>query len=104
MFDTVGLNRVMGSLFNIELKKLQDDGLDIKAVKPVTFISIDTFLLIQHLLRDKKIDLGDLIELYHKESDTGATGFISFSDYIINYLGNRLGQWRSQELLYLLFK
>lgn len=104
MFDTVGLNRVMGGLFNAELKRLQADGLDIKTVKPVTFISIDTFLLIQHLLRDKKIDLGNLIELYHKESDTGATGFISFSDYVINYLDNRLGQWRSQELLHLLFK
>jgi hypothetical protein len=104
MFDTAGLNRVMGSLYNSELKKLEADGLDIKRVKPITFISIDTFLLIQHLLRSKKINLAELIELYHKESDTGATGFISFSDYVIAYLDRQLGNWRSQELLHLLFK
>lgn len=104
MFDTVGLNRVMGSLFKTELEGMQADGLYTSVVKPVTFISIDTFLMIQHLLRNKKIDLASLIGLYHSESDAGATGFVSFSDYLITYLDNRLGQWRSQELLHLLFR
>lgn len=36
--------------------------------------------------------MADLIELCHKEFDTGMTGFISFSDYVINYHDNQLGQ------------
>jgi hypothetical protein len=67
-FSALGFNYVIDSWFQIELKKIEAEGLDISRVRPLTVIFIDTLILYADFLKLKKVSLEDLLEAYAKHS------------------------------------
>ena len=65
-FNLAGLNVIVNSWFQDELKKLEKDGLNIKNVSPLTIIDIDTLIFYQDQFKVRRITLNTLIEGYHK--------------------------------------
>lgn len=63
-FNSPGFNFLINYWFDIELKHLNKEGIDISKVKPLTIINIDTLILYSDFLKLKKATLNDLIEAY----------------------------------------
>lgn len=115
MFDAPGLNVVLNSFFQQELKKLADAGLSIERVKPLVLINIDALIQASPHLQKGNIQFIELLEehlghLIVKESDEPMTyedletihkaSMLPFYHHMKSYLSNKLGEdWRSQDLL-----
>lgn len=65
-FNSPGFNFLINYWFEIELKILKDEGLDISRIRPLTVINIDTLILYSDFLKLKKVTLNELIEAYIK--------------------------------------
>jgi hypothetical protein len=65
-FNVVGLNVIINSWFKAEIAKLTEAGLPTNKVKPLVIIDIDTFILHQDLLKDKKIRLESILDKYYE--------------------------------------
>ena len=48
------------------MTKIQDKGINVSKVRPITIINIDTLILYADFLNSKKITLNDLIDAYIK--------------------------------------
>lgn len=103
-FNLAGLNVLLNSWFQEELKKLEQEGLVVKKVRPITIIDIDTFILHQDVLRDRTIKLENIIESYfehvtlqEKKKYVGQTHAYQhvertvtpFSIFLSNYLAHK---------------
>ncbi len=67
-FYAAGFNYLLNLWFNKELQVLKSEGLAIDKIQPITVITIDTLILYADFLREKKMDLRDLIVGYKKNS------------------------------------
>jgi len=65
-FECPGLNSLVNFWFDIEMKKLQEEGVIINGVRKITIINIDTLILYADFLREKKQTLNSLIDEYVK--------------------------------------
>jgi hypothetical protein len=63
-YDVIGLNHIVNTWFDEQLKTLKDRGVRTEAIKPLTIINIDTLIFHQDLLRSKQVILEDIIERY----------------------------------------
>ncbi len=66
LFDTPGFNKYINRLFKEELTKLMQEGLDVSRVREITVINIDTLMIYQDHLRERKIKLHEVIDAYIK--------------------------------------
>ena len=64
MFDTGGLNYLINNWFLEELEKLSKENFNVKNIRPITIINIDTLIIYNDLLKFKKLSLSDLIDKY----------------------------------------
>ncbi len=64
-YDTPGFNDLINEWFNYELGLLEDEGLFINRVKPITVINIDSLIFHQTGLAEKK-PLHEMLKLYHE--------------------------------------
>lgn len=67
MFNAGGLNKVLNLWFQDELKKLQDEGLDISKVRPFTIIDIDTLIFHKDTFSSRKLNLEDCLLEYQND-------------------------------------
>lgn len=66
LFKTPGMNYIVNKWFQEELKNIQAEGFDVKSIKPLTIVDIDTLIFHQDILRERKIKLHEIFDLYHK--------------------------------------
>jgi hypothetical protein len=115
MFDAPGLNVVLNSFFQQELKKLVDAGLSVDRVKPLVLVNIDSLIQCAPHLKEGNVQLPELLEEYYshllvpepaepvtyEELETlHKAAMLPFYQYMKNYLTSKLGEnWRLQELL-----
>ncbi len=120
MFDTPGLNRILGISFFSELQKLKAKGLNISRVLPLIVLNVDTLIEVAPLLKKGAISLKELCEAFYTHFrvkpmqeypseqayiNAYQDSLLSFSHYIPHYLTAKLGSgWRSEELLHHLFE
>lgn len=120
MFDTPGLNRILGITFYNELQALRAGGLHTSRVRPLIVMNIDTLIEVAPLLKKGVITLKELCEAFYAhfkikpmqeyESELAyisayQDSLLSFSHYIPHYLTEKLGPgWRSEELLHYMFE
>ncbi|MDB5199097.1 MAG: hypothetical protein JWO92_1060 [Chitinophagaceae bacterium] len=64
MFDTPGFNALLNIWFDDELFALEDKGIDISKVKPLTVLKIDTLIICAELIKSNKLNLKGLCEIY----------------------------------------
>ncbi|MNK07657.1 hypothetical protein D3C87_255730 [compost metagenome] len=67
MFMTAGMNKMLNFWFQDELKKLQQEGVDISNVKPLVIIDIDTLIFNQDVFISGRLNLEDCLVEYQKE-------------------------------------
>jgi hypothetical protein len=67
--NVAGFNQLINRWFQSELKKLSDEGLNTRLVRPVTVIDISTLLLYMDYFRGDKVPLNTLIDEYHAATD-----------------------------------
>lgn len=100
-FEVAGLNKIIQSWFTKELLNLNEEGIDVKNVKPITVINIDSLILYQDLFISNRWKLEDMIDDYHKITkfkkgikfkneahmvDHANRSTIPFSHYLVNRL------------------
>jgi hypothetical protein len=66
-YNTPGLNLLIDGFFKSELEKLEEEGFNIRKVKGLTILNIDTLVLYHELFRTRKIRLEELVESYHEQ-------------------------------------
>lgn len=66
VYDCPGLNHLFNNWFLAELELLKEKGLEIKNVRPLIVLNIDTLIRTAEVLRLGGITLKELIELYYK--------------------------------------
>jgi hypothetical protein len=115
MYDTIGLNRILGVFFYTELMKLKTEGLDVSRIKPLVLMNIDTLIQISDILKADKCSLKESFEVFYKnfklpkgrplEEKDYAKTLIPFSNIIMEYLNDKLGRdWRSEKLFKYFFE
>ena len=120
MFDAPGLNKVMNSFYQEELKKLEVQGIPTGNLKPLTLINIDTLIQLAPAFKNKQVTLKELLEAYPKllKGAEGIEGLsfdqaehlvreatTPFSIFAINYMQAKFGgKWRSEELFAEMFR
>ena len=67
-FNALGFNYLIDYWFQIELKKIEAEGINIAKVRPLTVMYIDTLIIYADYLRVKKCPLEDLLDAYKKHS------------------------------------
>lgn len=67
--NVAGFNQLINRWFRSELKKLSDDGLNTKLVRPVTVIDISTLILYMDYFQSDRIPLHAMIDEYHAATD-----------------------------------
>ena len=114
MYDTVGLNKILNSIFEEEVEKLKNGGFDMSGIKSLVLVNIDTLIQIADLLKEGIISLKELFESYFENSELPelrplkeeeiTNTMIPFSAFANNYLNDKLSrQWRSENLFKYLF-
>ncbi|MCU0349625.1 MAG: hypothetical protein MUF43_02170 [Flavobacterium sp.] len=82
-FNAQGLNYLVNQWFVQELQILKNNGLDVKRVRPLTIITIDTLILLKDLLVTKKASLNKLLDEYtDKHLKKKTNSIIPFSAFI----------------------
>jgi hypothetical protein len=115
MFDAPGLNVILNSFFQQELKKLAEAGLNVERVKPLVLLNIDALIQAAPHLKQINVDFAELLEEYYSHlilpKLDGPVGYeeletlqkatvLPFYYYMKNYLSWKLGDdWRSEALL-----
>lgn len=99
LYNVFGMNKLINFWFYNELKKLKNKGYEIKKVRPLTIIDIDTIIYLQEALRMRKCCFDKFIDKYQKnlinynlkKLKTQEIAFeiiqnslLSFSDYLEN--------------------
>lgn len=88
-FNAQGVNFLVNQWFVQELQILKNKGLDVKRVRPLTIITIDTLILLQELLITKKVSLNKLLDVYtDKHLKRKTNSIIPFSAFINNKYPN----------------
>lgn len=67
-FNALGFNYLIDSWLQIELSKIEADGVNISRVRPLTVLYMDTLILYADFLKLKKASLEDLLEAYAHHS------------------------------------
>jgi len=86
IFNTPGINYWLNKWHNQELESLEQKGLVVKNIRPLTIINIDTLIVYSDLLKHKKIHLENLIDDYHKLSNLKIKDPISEKDLKEKYM------------------
>lgn len=93
-FNAAGLNSLVNEWFQKELEELKNQGFNIKKVNPLIIITIDALILLQELMRQKKIMLHELLEKYSKtrlstpkanKNPIKQEDYLPFSAFALNY-------------------
>lgn len=87
-YNAPGFNQIINDWFKIELKKLNDKGINTDRVKPITYIHIDTLILYGEYFKQKKESLNDLIVAFHRSQKVGNKQFSSLSE-AQDFLGSK---------------
>jgi hypothetical protein len=108
MYDTMGLNRILGSWFYSELMKLKAEGLDVSNVKPLILMNIDSLILVSDVLKQGKTSLQQLCDAYFDNFQVRngnlTQTLIPFSNFVVNYLNQSFPTgWKSESLMRYLF-
>lgn len=84
IYNTPGVDFLVKTWFNAELKKLENEGIDISLVNDVVIVDINTFILNHERFQNKSLCLESLIHSYNKLNDRFLISFSTFvSDYVI---------------------
>lgn len=82
-FDSPGINKILKNLFRVELQSI-NQSYNIKNIKPLTIINIDTFVIYSEIFRERgTVRLEELIDSYHDKLEKKHNPFLSFSDFSI---------------------
>lgn len=93
-FNAAGLNSLVNEWFQKELEELKNQGFNVKKVNPLIIITIDALILLQELMRQKKIILHQLLEKYSKthlstpkvgENPNKQEYYLPFSAFALDY-------------------
>ena len=120
MFDTAGLNRILGIFFYSALIDLKQQGLDVARVKPLIVMNIDFLIEAAPLLKQGKVTLTEVCEAFYANFHVKSAAeykseieffqayqdsLLSFAHFVPHYLKAKLGDgWRSEDLLHHLFE
>lgn len=66
VYDTPGLNNLFNDWFFKEIEILKEKGLEVKNIRPLIVLNIDTLIRSAELLRIRKFDFADLLEIYYR--------------------------------------
>jgi hypothetical protein len=80
-FDSLGINKILKKRFEEELQIVKTTH-NIKNIKPLTIINIDTFIIYSETFRERgTVRLEELIDTYHDKLGKSHDPFLSFSDF-----------------------
>lgn len=76
-----GINTLINGWFDEELIKLKERGIIVKNVRPITLVSIDALIFNEDILVNKKLDLFQVIDEYHKQTIVKKKNFANEAEY-----------------------
>lgn len=91
-YNIPGLNYIINNWFQEELVKLKEKNINISNIQPIVIIEINSLILHQDILRDKKIKFEEILNLYIKfftDSTKPFNNLEIFSQFFNNYVDDK---------------
>lgn len=76
VYDCPGLNALLDYWFQAGLKILESQGLDIKCVKPLLVLNIDTLIISAEVVRLRTVSLSEIFDVYYDRDKNGPHEFL----------------------------